>query len=460
MQDVSDFTERMRQDTAWRSFLSDQAPDSAVTVTRAPGRIDVMGGVADYSGALVAQATIGEAAIVALTRRTDQIVRIWSVADEGDARPIAEISLDSFSHEGSLRDYSAIRADFQADRDAHWASYVAGCFFVLLAERIAPRFDSGANILLRSDVPAGAGVSSSAAIEVATMQAIGAAYELNFDGVTLASLCQIVENRVVGAPCGVMDQMTSTLGTAGELLLLLCRPYEVHGTKPLPPDVRIYGVNSRIRHSVGGDAYTRARVAAFMGRKLLGVEYLAAIAPKVYRSDHMDRIPETVTGASFLAQYGETDDSVTRIDPETIYPVRAATSHAVFENERVECFVELLSRTEQMASAMNQAGSLMYGSHWSFGQIGLGCPETDLLVNLARDAGASKGVYGAKITGGGCGGTVALLTYGDDGVEAVEEIAARYLAQTGLTAQVFLAGASPGAAAFGPRTISRDLEEN
>ena len=102
----------------------------------------------------------------------------------------------------------------------------------------------------------------------------------------------------------------------------------------------------------------------------------------------------------------------------------------------------------------------MYGSHWSMSRIGLGCPETDLLVNLARDAGAAKGVYGAKITGGGCGGTVSLLTYGDDAAAAIDEITAQYLAQTGLTAQVFSAGASPGAMAFGPRTIAGVLVEN
>ncbi|MCW3062457.1 MAG: kinase [Capsulimonas sp.] len=458
MQDVSDFTERVRQDPAWRAFLWDEALESTMVVTRAPGRIDVMGGVADYSGALVAQATIGEAAVVALTKRKDRQVRVWSVG--GDTRTAVQISLDSFFLDGELRTYDAVKADFLADPAAHWAAYLAGAFFVLLAEHITPQFETGANILLHSDVPAGAGVSSSAAIEVAAMQAISKAYGLVLDGVALARLCQIVENCVAGAPCGVMDQMTSALGTAGELLLLLCRPHEVHGTRTLPPDVRIYGINSGVRHSVGGDEYTRARIAAFMARKILNVEYLAQISPSAYRADHIEQVPETITGAEFLARYGETGDLVTRIDPGTTYGARAAASHAIFEHERVECFVDLMSRTENIAAAMNQAGALMYGAHWSMSRIGLGCPETDLLVNLARDAGAAKGIYGAKITGGGCGGAVALLAYGDDGVEAVGEIVDQYQAQTGRMAQVFLAGASPGALAFGPRTVSSELVEN
>ena len=97
----------------------------------------------------------------------------------------------------------------------------------------------------------------------------------NLDGVTLARLAQMVENRVVGAPCGIMDQMTSALGVANSLLLILCQPHEVQGTQALPDGVRVFGINSNVKHSVGGTAYTRARVAAFMGRKILGVDYLA-----------------------------------------------------------------------------------------------------------------------------------------------------------------------------------------
>ena len=133
-------------------------------------------------------------------------------------------------------------------------------------------------MVLDSRVPLGAGVSSSAAIEVATMQAISTAFGLNLEGVTLARLAQTVENRVVGAPCGIMDQMTSALGVANSLLLILCRPHEIQGTQTLPAGVRIFGINSNVKHSVGGSAYTRARVAAFMGRKILGVDYLAEIS--------------------------------------------------------------------------------------------------------------------------------------------------------------------------------------
>ena len=107
----------------------------------------------------------------------------------------------------------------------------------------------------------------------------------------------------------------------------------------------------------------------------------------------------------------------------------------------------------QVGSALNMAGLAMYESHASYTSIGLGCSETDLLVELGRAAGPGKGIYGAKITGGGSGGTVAFLTYGDCAEQAIEEIAEAYRQQTGRTPQIFLGGQSPGAVAFGSERL-------
>ena len=446
MQDITDFTYFLRTDLEASAFLRDSRAGAPVTLARAPGRLDVMGGVADYSGSLVAEMSIAEAALVALAPRTDGTLRVWSRGIEAEGlTPQVSLSLDEFYRDGALLDYAAVHLRLRSDPQARWAAYLFGCAYVLLAE--------GANLILDSRVPLGAGVSSSAAIEVATMQAISAAYGLNIDGVTLARLSQMVENKVVGAPCGIMDQMSSALCVPNSLLLILCQPHEVQGTQALPEGVRIFGINSAVKHSVGGSAYTRARVAAFMGRKILGVDYLAQIDIQSPLMTLAEELPETMSGHDFLAQHGETGDAVTRIDPATVYPVKASTEHAIFENANVRLFVETLSVSSFHASGLQMIGSLMYSSHESYTSIGLGCVETDLLVTLGRAAGPARGIYGAKITGGGSGGTVAFLTYGERAEQTIREIAEVYKQQTGLTPQIFEGGLSPGAMAFGSETL-------
>ena len=458
--DITQFKCFLRADLNAAAFLSESRADAPVTLARAPGRLDVMGGVADYSGSLVAEMSIAEAALVALAPRTDRTLRVWSRnIDAEGLTPQVSLSLDEFYAGGALADYEAVRSRLCRDPQTRWAAYVLGCVYVLLAEGIVPDFSQGANLILDSRVPLGAGVSSSAAIEVAAMQALNAAYGLGLDGVTIARLSQLVENKVVGAPCGIMDQMSSALCVPHSLLLILCQPHEVQGTQPLPNGVRIFGINSAVKHSVGGAAYTRARIAAFMGRKILDVDYLATLAFRG-SSSAFNAVPERITGSEFIQQWGETGDSVTSVELETSYDVQAATLHGMREPARVALFTSVLRNVQegtiQLERALTLAGQAMYGdsgSHASYTKIGLGCPETDLLVEMGRAAGPSKGIYGAKITGGGSGGTVAFLTGGERSEQTIHEIAAAYQAQTGRTPQVFEGGLSPGATAFGSEQL-------
>ena len=237
-----------------------------IVIARAPGRLDVMGGVADYSGSLVAEATIGPAAFVGLQRRLDKKVRVWSRGiDSIGLTPCVEISVDRLIEFGLEDDLGGLRSWTMQSADTSWAGYLLGCFAVLAREMLLHTPVDGADVYLDSAVPIGAGLSSSAAIEVAMMQALSEAYRLNVEMERIASLAQVVENEVVGVPCGIMDQMTCALGHADRLLLLLCRPHSIQGYRDLPDGVRVFGINSGIRHSVGARPYSRARAAAFMG---------------------------------------------------------------------------------------------------------------------------------------------------------------------------------------------------
>ena len=442
-------------------------PSAAITVARGPARIDVMGGIADYSGSVVFEGTLGQAAVVGFQPRPDNLLRVRSALLEEQGLP-CEVRVPLEELRGL--DYDGARALLTADQAHAWAAYVLGAPLVLETEGAA-RLETGANLLLWSDVPVGQGVASSAAVEVAAMFALTSALGIELPGARFAALAQIVENRVVGAPCGIMDQVTSALGESGKLLALLCRPCQVLGLHELPAQARVFGISSHVRHSVGGEAYTTARVSAFMGLKIILTEmgrrgmpvgeqdqYLCNVSPDIYRALFRDVLPDAIPGEEFLKTYGETTDTVTRVDPGKTYKVRLGSEHPIFENHRVQSFIECMQRArEGDGKALVAAGELMYASHESYGRnCGLGCEETDLLVDLVRERGPEQGLHGAKITGGGSGGTVAILA--DSDAEApVREIAAQYAKRTDTTPVVF-DGTSPGAYAFGARRYQLEQE--
>ena len=439
----------------------------SVFVARAPGRLDVMGGIADYSGALVLQWPIREATRVALLPWAERHLSITSVGC-GRVERHCDVPLDLIAD--AHRPYDDVRAWFGGDPARHWAAYVAGVFHVLSREH-GVHFRNGAAMLIESDVPEGKGVSSSAAIEAATMEAVVAAWRVQIEPRMRAVRCQQVENLIVGAPCGVMDQMASICGEAGSLMSLLCQPAEFQGSVRLPDGLGVWGIDSGIRHAVTGADYGAVRIGAFMGYRILAARaglrvtpgqreghvqvedprwggYLANVGGEAFRRFEQD-IPETLDGATFLARYDGTTDLVTTVDPARRYAIRTPSAHPIYEHERVTEWARLLTASTPTAAAFDAArlGALMYESHASYSACGLGSEGTDRLVSLARAAGSARGIHGAKITGGGSGGTVALLADASAG-DMVRAIARKYVDETGRNAYVF-EGTSPGAARIG-----------
>jgi L-arabinokinase len=170
--------------------------------------------------------------------------------------------------------------------------------------------------------------------------------------------------------------------------------------------------------------------------------YLANITPAEFASRFERQLPGEMRGAEFLAEYGGITDVVTRVAPERAYPVRVATAHPVHENARVERFAELLATLADNDGAAIEMGALMYASHASYSACGLGSDGTDRLVEMVRAVGADGGMFGAKITGGGSGGTVAILAR-SSAEDAVRDLARRYSRETGRAAEVF-AASGPG----------------
>ena len=367
-------------------------PRADIYVARAPGRLDVMGGIADYSGSLVLEMPIHEATLVALQRDAERRLRVVSLSEEPGRVLTFEMALSDFDGDG-LMSYEAAREYFRRDPARHWAAYVAGVVLVLMRERGA-EFREGARVLVASRVPGGKGVSSSAALEVATMQAVAAAFDVALDARDTALLCQRVENLVVGAPCGVMDQMTSVCGEEGRLLTLLCQPAELQGVVEIPAGVSFWGLDSGVRHAVTGADYGSVRVGAFMGYRIIaelaglkveaggrdgpvGIEdprwggYLSNVTPSEFEQSYAAALPERIGGAEFLSRYAGTHDTVTRVVPTRGYAVRVPAAHAVYEHHRVRLFRELLGGADVGGERLRLLGELMYQSHASYSACGL-----------------------------------------------------------------------------------------
>ena len=478
-----------------------------VIVTRAPARLDIMGGVADYCGANVFEMTLERTALAACQAREDKLLRavtlgvgnqylyqptkpdFYQQRDTGNTVSLGDkqvkqgvqLSLDDFYADGKLKTYAQVRGLFNKDAQTAWSGYILGGFYVLLKEQKIGRFPHGAAIVIKSDIPMGAGIASSAAIEVAALMAINQLYELNLSERDIARIAQIVENRIVGAPCGIMDQVTTVSGKRGKMLSIRCQPmqaprergkllqspqssaaaeapYEILGQVSKPFYVSFVGVDTKARRSTTSTAYIDARTAAFMGltilQKALKLEtnYLCNLAVQEFHEQCEPLLPERMRGDEFLEQYGATVDTVTQVEPEKVYPVRSRVQHPVYENARVKRFIAALENAhkepEHIRAYLRKAGALMYESNASYRDLaGLGSPEVDGLVDIAQKIGEPGGIYGAKITGGGGGGTVALLCYGLM-TKTLTQLLAAYKLAWGLEADIFR-GSTDGAAEFG-----------
>ena len=448
-----------------------------VIVTHAPARLDIMGGIADYCGANVFEMTLDRAAIAACQVREDRNLCAITLRAGNQFKSNFHLSLDSFYTNGALKTYPQIQECFNQEASTAWASYILGAFYVLLKERKIHQFPHGATIVIKSDIPIGGGVASSAAVEVATLMALNQLYNLELGAMEIARLAQIVENQVAGAPCGIMDQVTAVAGNSTKIISILCQPDKILEFVSCPLNVNFIGIHTNIRRSTASNAYIDTRIGAFMGltilkdaftsrtdspseendsarkiSKALADNYLCNISVQEFRDQCERLLPEQMHGAEFLERYGETVDTATQVAPEKSYPIRSRVEHMIYENERTKQLIVAIknahSDPEHIHGYLREAGHLMYESNASYRDLaGLGSPEVDGLVSIAQKIGEQGGIYGAKITGGGGGGTVALLCHGS--VEnSLTQVLAAYKLAWGINGEL-IRGNGIGAFEFG-----------
>jgi len=359
-------------------------------IYRAPGRVNLIGEHTDYNDGFVLPAAIESYCWVAAGPRSDEKLVIHSENFNGTV----EVDLDSISSPGKN----------------HWANYPFGVADKL--QEAGKRFN-GANLLISGDVPLGAGLSSSAAVEVAVGFALLHQSRLAIDRMELARLCQKAENEFVGARCGIMDQFIACHGRASNALLLDCRSLEFRPVK-LPHGIQLVICNTMVKHEIASGEYNRRRTECEEG-----VRVLQKALPEI-------RALRDVT----LAQL-ETHRTLLS---STVY---FRCRHVVTENHRTQEAIRALD-----SENLSAFGSLMRESHRSLcDDYEVSCRELDLTVEIAS---AQPGVIGARLTGGGFGGCTINLVE-SAAVDAFKKnVATRYHAQTGLKPEIYVSPAAEG----------------
>ncbi|MEU6773315.1 galactokinase [Streptomyces sp. NPDC046759] len=360
-------------------------------VWAAPGRVNLIGEHTDYNDGFVMPFALPQQAVAAVSRRRDGVLRLHSADIEGG---VAELRPDAL----------------EPGSDGSWTAYPAG---VVWALREAGHEITGADVHLSSTVPTGAGLSSSAALEVVVALALDDLYGLGLPRWKLARLCQRAENVYVGAPTGIMDQTASACCEQGHALFLDTRDLS---QRQIPFDaaaegLRLLVVDTQVKHAHSGGEYGKRRAGCEKGAALLGVDALRDIP------------------------YGGLDAALARLGDEE--EVVRLVRHVVTEDHRVERVVGLLRAGETRA-----IGPVLTEGHASLrDDFRVSCPELDLVVDTALAAGA----LGARMTGGGFGGSAIVLAEATD-VDTLTKAVEEAFATAGFAApRVFEAVPSAGA---------------
>ena len=362
-----------------------------IRVVHAPGRVNLIGEHTDYNEGFVLPVAIDLGIAIALLPTDDGVVRL-TLAETGETGEFEPAAVGA--------------------RQGGWIDYVAGIAWAMAEAGLGPRGFRG---ILASDLPQGAGLSSSAALEVVSAWALSGGERPAVDPMRLVHLVQRGENGYIGLNNGIMDQFASIFGEAGRALLLDCRTLDHRAIPMADPDLALVACHSGSPRRLESSAYNERRS-----------QCEAAVAV----------IAETVPGVTALRDV--TPAMLQEARPRMDETVAARAEHIVFENERV-----LAAMAAFEAGDLATVGRLFYESHASMRDLfGISSPELDTLVEIAR---STPGVIGARLTGAGFGGcTINLVRR--DAVPALREAVMRdYPARTGLTPRVFEVAASDGA---------------
>lgn len=365
------------------------APDQ---LAFAPGRIEFIGNHTDYNGGLVMGAAVTEGITVAASKREDRQIHL--ICERGKQ---VEAHLDTLE---------------SMDGDAFWANYPVGVTKVLLESGMT--MDTGYNIAVVSNLPIGAGMSSSAAIELATAYALTNLFDFEADEADLARVGRKAENEFVGMPCGILDQGVSAFGKADHLVRIDCAT-EAFSTIPMPAGTHFWIFNSNKKHALVDSAYSDRNAECHEALAKLQLRYPEA------------RTLSDISVEQLEAARGEVDELLYR-----------RASHIIGENDRVRAVETALT-----AGDLASVGAALTASHES-SRVNFenSIPELDF---LAQTLSGEANVYGARLTGGGFGGAVMAFTSADFDMNQARAVASAFSERFGLEATILHTKAGTGA---------------
>ena len=360
----------------------------------APGRVNFIGEHTDYNEGFVLP--------MAIERHT-----VIAAAPSAGAAPRAQLRSTGTNGQAVVID---LTKPLQPFARGSWANYPAGVLAGFLARGISP---GGFDALIHSTVPLGGGLSSSAALEVATATLLEAMTGRMLEPVEKALLCQQAEHQYAGVPCGIMDQFISVMGRKDQLLLLDCRSRRTELVPMSDPSVALLVANTNVKHELGSGQYAARRAQCEAAAKALGVSSL-----------------RDATAVMLEQAKSRMEDVVFRRARHVIGEIGRTTQAA----------------REIRASNWTVTGELMYASHYSLrDDYEVSCAELDAVVEIARGIGSRGGVHGCRMTGGGFGGCAVALVKTDAVDSITKKIAVDYRRKTGVEAALFVSRPAAGA---------------
>ncbi|MGF1737673.1 galactokinase [Photobacterium satsumensis] len=364
----------------------------ATHLIQAPGRVNLIGEHTDYNDGFVLPCAIDYQAVVAAARRDDNIVRVVSV-----------------DYANQTKEFD-LTADITFDEDCMWINYIKG---VVKCLRDRGYEFAGADIAVSGNVPQGAGLSSSAALEVVIGQTFKTLFALEISQQEIALNGQQAENEFVGCNCGIMDQLISAEGEANHALLIDCRSLETTAVS-MPEDMAVVIINSNKKRGLVDSEYNTRRVQCEEAARIFGVKAL-----------------RDVTIEQFNARVDELDEMVAK-----------RARHVITENDRTEEAAIALSQSD-----IKRMGELMAESHASMrDDFEITVPEIDFIVDIVKDVIGDQG--GVRMTGGGFGGCIVSIIPPALVDEVTAVLAEKYEAKTGLKESIYVCKAKAGAGAI------------
>ena len=361
-------------------------------VSQAPGRIEFIGNHTDYNGGVVMGVALDKTVMVALAKRTDRKL-IFASAKSGEK---IAVELDDLKKQ---------------EREYNWVNYPLGVFKYLIEAGL--KADCGFDMLDCSNLPAGAGLSSSAAIELASAFAMAKLYDFQADLKTLVRIGRKCENHFVGMPCGILDQGVSGFGKKDGIVFIDCLT-EDFSTYPLPSNCKFWLFNSTKKHALVDGLYAERHSECMQASKVLS-EGGESRPLRSFNIDDLESVKDKL------------DDVVYR-----------RAKHVIEENDRVMKAKELL-----LAGDISGVGKLLNASHESSRKLfENSCEELDFLVDTVS---TMKGVYGARLSGGGFGGAVMALTDESFSQEDADKVSEIYEQKFGKKPMVFTCASGDGA---------------